>query len=74
MRLHQHLVDEHTDAVVRKRGDVRPRNRVWTPKRSTSIAVRAEAGIEDDETLERFSNEVTMLVFDKLLNRVEEED
>lgn len=69
MALHQHLVDEHADAVERRDATTYV---LENPATGDEIVVSAEAGMEDD-TLEKFSNEVTMLAFDKLLNRLEEE-
>lgn len=67
MSLHSHLVDEHADAVEQ----VDEKTYVLTcPAVDEEITVNAEAGVEDD-TLERFSNEITVLAFDKLLNRIE---
>lgn len=69
MALHQHLVDEHADAVERQDATTYI---LKNPAKDDEIVVSAEAGV-DEETLERFSNEVAMLAFDKLLNRLEEE-
>jgi hypothetical protein len=67
MSLHSHLVDEHADAVEQ----VNEKTYVLTcPAVDEEITVNAEAGVEDD-TLERFSKELTVLAFDKLLNRIE---
>jgi hypothetical protein len=68
MGLHQHLVDEHADAVEQVDEKTYVLN---CPAADEEITVHAEAGVEDD-TLERFSNEITVLAFDKLLNRLEE--
>lgn len=67
MSLHSHLVDEHADAV--KQVDEKTYV-LECPAADEEITVDAEAGVEDD-TLERFSNEITVLAFDKLLNRLE---
>ncbi len=69
MALHQHLVDEHADAVERRDATTYI---LKNPANDDEIVVSAEAGVDED-TLERFSNEVAMLAFDKLLNRLEEE-
>lgn len=66
MTLHSHLVEEHADAVEQ----VDEKTYVLEcPGADEEITVNAEAGVEDD-TLERFSNEITVLAFDKLLNRL----
>lgn len=67
MTLHGHLVDKHADAVEQVDEETYV---LRCPGADEEIEVRAEAGIEDD-TLERFSNEITVLAFDKLLNRLE---
>jgi hypothetical protein len=69
MSLHQHLVEDHADAVERRDPTTYVLER---PAKDDEIVVSAEAGV-DEETLERFSNEVAMLAFDKLLNRLEKE-
>jgi len=70
MSLHQHLVDEHKDAVER----VDATTYVLTcPGAGEKITVHAEAGVGED-TLERFSNEIEVLAFDKLLNRLQSEE
>lgn len=67
MSLHSHLLEEHSDAVEQ----VDEKTYVLTcPGADEEITVHAEAGVEDD-TLERFGNEITVLAFDKLLNRLE---
>lgn len=69
MSLHSHLVEEHADAVEQ----VDEKTYVLTCRAADEeITVHAEAGVEGD-TLERFSNEITVLAFDKLLNRLEQE-
>lgn len=69
MSLHQHLVEDHADAVERRDATTYV---LEYPSKDDEIVVSAEAGV-DEETLERFSNEVAMLAFDKLLNRLEKE-
>jgi hypothetical protein len=69
MSLHQHLVEDHADAVERRDATTYA---LEHPTKDDEIVVSAEAGVDDD-TLERFSKEVAMLAFDKLLNRLEEE-
>jgi hypothetical protein len=68
MTVHQHLIDEHTDAIER---DDTSTYRLHNPE-GDDVVVTAEAGIEDEDTLDRFSNEVAVLAFDKLLSRIEE--
>lgn len=67
MTVHQHLIDEHSDALERDDAET---YRLPNPE-GDDVVVAAEAGIEDKETLERFSNEVAVLAFDKLLSRIE---
>lgn len=65
-------MEDHADAVERRDATTYVLELPGEPEPSgeNEIVVTAEAGIEE-ETLERFSNEVAMLAFDKLLNRLE---
>ncbi len=67
MSLHSHLVDEHTDEFEREGTAYSLRN-----PEGDDIEVSMGAGADED-TAEKFSNEVAMLGFDRLLNRLEEE-
>lgn len=68
MSLHSHLVGQHTDEFEREGTAYSLRN-----PEGDDIEVSMEAGADEDAA-ERFSNEVAMLAFDRLLNRLEEGD
>ena len=65
MSLHHHLVDEHTDEIELDGATCRLKN-------PEGEDIEATVDTADDETVERFSNEVSMLVFDRLLDSLEE--
>ncbi|MFP4188456.1 MAG: hypothetical protein ACLFR5_03500 [Halobacteriales archaeon] len=67
MSLHSHLVEEHTDEIEREGATCRLRDPTGD---GDNIEATVDTG--DGETVERFSNEVAMLVFDRLLDRLEE--
>lgn len=69
MSLHSHLVEEHADAAERADETT---YRLRNPE-GNGIEVGMEAGADEDAA-ERFSNEVLMLAFDRLLNRLEEKE
>jgi len=68
MSLHDHLVDEHSDEVERDGATCRLPDPTGD---GDDIEATVETG--DDETVDRFSKEVAILVFDRLLDRLGEE-
>jgi hypothetical protein len=65
MSLHSHLVEEHEDEIQRDGATCRLRN-----PEGEDIEVSVDTA--DGETVKRFSNEVAVLAFDRLLNRLED--
>ncbi|MDY6779286.1 MAG: hypothetical protein SV760_01815 [Halobacteria archaeon] len=70
MRIHHHLMDEHPDAV--ENTDEPGIYSYSCPECGHTTEVEAGTGNEDEGT-DDFSNEVTMLAFDKLLDHLEKE-
>jgi len=70
MSLHQHLMDEHADAVERDGAEY-----VYAcPVCGDETRIAPETVDEDDDdTLEGFGNEIRMLAFDAMLDHLEEE-
>jgi hypothetical protein len=64
MSLHRHLVEEHADTLERDGRTYRLHN-----PNGEDIETSVETG--DEDSAERFSNEVAMLVFDRLLDSIE---
>jgi hypothetical protein len=65
MSLHSHLVDEHDDEIELDGATCRIKN-------PEGEDIEATVDTADGDTVDRFSNEVSMLVFDRLLDRLEE--
>ncbi|MDY7081399.1 MAG: hypothetical protein SXQ77_03085 [Halobacteria archaeon] len=70
MVVHQHMIDEHADVI--EVGD----DNIYTykcPVCGEEAQVRPGTGAETPEMLEKFTHDIKLTIFDKLLNHLEEE-
>ncbi len=69
MTIHHHMVESHRDEI-----DIDIENRLFRygcPECEIEAEVEPGTGVEDAEDIEKFQREITMMMFDKLLNHLE---
>lgn len=72
MIIHKHLMENHLDEI--ERSDENPREFVFScPECDEVYRIEGGSGIETEETITKFKNEIKMMVFDNLLNHLENE-
>lgn len=72
MIIHKHVMEVHTEEITRSEDD--PRVFLFScPECGEEYSVEGGPGVQSEETVDRFSHEIKMLVFDTLLNHLEDE-